>query len=509
MLYRRTEFISPFAAGLIAVFLVCSARGAVYYIGPSGNNSNSGTSAGAPWATFPVAFTRLLPGDTLLVLDGTYNLNTRVRWQSGGGTSSNRINVWAAPGASPVLDFGSMSNTLWGQSSGRGIEISDGVDWLHFKGLTVQNARDNGFYSESDHSVFEQLVTRWNGDSGLQLDGFSANNLVLNSDSYLNYDPSSNGENADGFAIKFAELGPGNVVRGSRAWGNADDGWDMWESTIGGVLVEDSWAFDNGKLIQQFFDRDALEEGDLTAGNFNGDGTGYKLGQDGGPHVLNRVLAWANRVGIDVNGNGNGVTVNNSTAYNNARNWQFDENLSSHVLRNNISLTGQGTTSGDTIFGAIDDAFNSWNPGIGTATAADFVTLVDTLARGPRQADGSLPIVEFLHLVATSDLIDAGIDVGLPYFGAAPDLGAFETGGGLEGDFNEDGIVDAADYVAWRKNDGTPEGYDAWLANFGATAGSGSTEALHSRTIVPEPTALILGMIGLAAVALFTSVRRS
>jgi autotransporter-associated beta strand protein len=41
------------------------------------------------------------------------------------------------------------------------------------------------------------------------------------------------------------------------------------------------------------------------------------------------------------------------------------------------------------------------------------------------------------------------------------------------GDFNRDGIVDVADYIAWVKTDGTPEGYNAWRANFGRTTGAG------------------------------------
>jgi hypothetical protein len=58
---------------------------------------------------------------------------------------------------------------------------------------------------------------------------------------------------------------------------------------------------------------------------------------------------------------------------------------------------------------------------------------------------------------------------------------------GLSGDFNEDGKVDAADYVVWRKNDGMQDGYDAWRANFGRTeaGGAGGTSA------VPEPSAMI------------------
>jgi hypothetical protein len=39
-----------------------------------------------------------------------------------------------------------------------------------------------------------------------------------------------------------------------------------------------------------------------------------------------------------------------------------------------------------------------------------------------------------MHLTAGSDLIDAGVSVGLPYAGTAPDLGCFETGLTAAGD---------------------------------------------------------------------------
>ena len=53
---------------------------------------------------------------------------------------------------------------------------------------------------------------------------------------------------------------------------------------------------------------------------------------------------------------------------------------------------------------------------------------------------------------------------------------------GLPGDFNRDGKVDAADYVVWRKTDGTPGGYTEWRTNFGQPAGGGGT-----CSSVPEP----------------------
>jgi autotransporter-associated beta strand protein len=64
----------------------------------------------------------------------------------------------------------------------------------------------------------------------------------------------------------------------------------------------------------------------------------------------------------------------------------------------------------------------------------------------------------------------------------------------LPGDFNHDGMVNAADYVVWRKSDGPEDDYDAWKANFGESSGSGSL----SDSTVPEPASrwlLILGAL--------------
>ena len=48
-----------------------------YYIAPDGkDNTDAGTSVSAPWQTFSFALPRLNPGDTLLLLDGTYTVAT-------------------------------------------------------------------------------------------------------------------------------------------------------------------------------------------------------------------------------------------------------------------------------------------------------------------------------------------------------------------------------------------------------------------------------------------------
>jgi fibronectin-binding autotransporter adhesin len=82
---------------------------------------------------------------------------------------------------------------------------------------------------------------------------------------------------------------------------------------------------------------------------------------------------------------------------------------------------------------------------------------------------------------------------------------------GLPGDFNGDGSVDTRDFAAWRKSQDTyggSAGYDLWQSNFGRTSGSGSSGSL-SQTNVPEPGAMILGLLGVAAMAMLRSRRRN
>lgn len=51
---------------------VLPAVAATYYVSPSGSDSASGTAPTSAWKTFPKAVSALRPGDTLILLDGTY-----------------------------------------------------------------------------------------------------------------------------------------------------------------------------------------------------------------------------------------------------------------------------------------------------------------------------------------------------------------------------------------------------------------------------------------------------
>jgi len=112
------------------------------------------------------------------------------------------------------------------------------------------------------------------------------------------------------------------------------------------------------------------------------------------------------------------------------------------------------------------------------------------------------------ELLTAASIVDSGIDFNGPagwgYEIVSGGLGqilriADGLGPDLPGDHNLDGVVDAADYVAWRKlNIGGAQGYDDFVEHFGETApGAGGGGQ------VPEPTAacmlMLAGLLGLSS----------
>jgi hypothetical protein len=69
---------------------------------------------------------------------------------------------------------------------------------------------------------------------------------------------------------------------------------------------------------------------------------------------------------------------------------------------------------------------------------------------------------------------------------------------GPTGDYNNNGTVDAADYVVWRKTNGSQANYNLWRSHFGQPPGSGA--GAIASAAVPEPATLV--MLIVAAVGL-------
>ncbi|MEX2310347.1 MAG: hypothetical protein WD738_22455 [Pirellulales bacterium] len=117
-------------------------------------------------------------------------------------------------------------------------------------------------------------------------------------------------------------------------------------------------------------------------------------------------------------------------------------------------------------------------------------------------------LVEEIKIIGWTGQVSADVGSAVSFIGGPALSYQFKTDGlyvtanmaSNPGDYNGDGTVDAADYVVWRKTDGTPVGYEKWRTHFGETAGDSSSTGSGSAS-VPEPATWFLGL-SLAAVGL-------
>lgn len=348
------------------------------------------------------------PGEVIEMQGGSYTLFSKITI-SNSGTADQRIILRGAPGEErPKLDFSGMSES----SSNQGMVLE--ADFWHIKGIDFFGAGDNGMQVKGNNNLIEFCTFSECADTGLQIDNGAANNTILNCDSYFNADSSI--ENADGFACKLT-AGTGNKFIGCRAWNNLDDGWDGYLRNNDNITTtyENCWAIRNGLMK------------DGTVGG--GDGNGFKTGGSDDKllkhnAIYTNCLAVENVVdGFDHNSNRGVVTIYNCSAYGNGKNYNFSNTnpLEKLTLKNSVALGQVGATSAT----SRDISNNNWDLGI-DVTEADFQSINVEELLAPRKADGSLPDVGFMHLVAGSELIDKGVDVGMDFNGSAPDLGAFE-----------------------------------------------------------------------------------
>jgi len=428
--------VTPFTVPTGSTAAGSAATANVYYVAPNGSDGAAGTQA-APWATIAHAQSVAQPGDTVYLRGGTYAYTHGTKSCSSqtdrvdaitlnkSGGSGSPIRYWAYPGEKPVFDFSGMTDDC----RIKGFDVTG--SWIHLKGLEVNGVPQNnnlnheswGIWISGSDNTFEQINTHNNMGPGLFLQN-GGGNLVLNSDSHDNYDPHSSdgaGENADGFGAHISAGHPGNVFRGCRAWWNSDDGFDLINA-YSSVTIENSWAWRNGYLPET-----------TTA---SGNGNGFKAGGYGGvydaaavKHTVRTSVAFANRAaGFYANHHPLGNDYFNNTSYGNHPDFNMLGIDSSGAavgrgnLRNNLAYTGTLTSN----MTGTDAANNSWNLGI-TLSDAQFRSVSTSGWNASRQADGSLPVLPNLRLAANSSLIDKGVDVGLPYAGSAPDLGAFES----------------------------------------------------------------------------------
>ena len=434
---------------------------ATYYASPNG--IGDGSSYFSP-TTFAAGVSMLnQPGDTLYLVEGTYEFTDKFSINKQ-GSASRRIVISGYPGDKVTLDF---HKVPYGT---RGITVHANSLYVHIKDLAIAWSGKNNLYNEGSYCLFENLDIYGSADTGCQMKK-GGNNTIKNVDSHDNFDyetmsgsTANFGGNADGFADK-QFTGAGNHYIGCRAWGNSDDGWDFFQRvSSSNTIIENCVCYQNGpayydmsknpratgvdktwfdsKVGTQMTDRYG-QTITITLEQFpcQGNGNGFKMGGQYTDHkiLIHHSLAVANRErGFDQNNNNGTMWVYNNSAYANGYNFVFTTAYGTNYMRNNISLSGKNADQPKSQNNAAND-HNTWNSGFG-CSASDFQSLDTTQILAPRAVDGSLPEGTFMRLNTTSSLIDAGADVNLGYNGLAPDLGCFETDGERHDPIPEDTI---------------------------------------------------------------------
>jgi hypothetical protein len=259
-------------------------------------------------------------GEEIRIAPGTYHLSEPIHLTAKG--RSNSIYIGSQGPGNVILDF-SAEPEAKGQM---GIDISG--DGYYLMGIEVTHAGSFGFFITGARNALMYCSAHENRNTGIHLDAGATRNFIRNCDSYLNFDPKTLGEDADGFAAKHA-IGPGNSFHECRSYQNADDGFDFWMAPYP-VVIEDCVAFRNGYNVWHIPD-------------FQGDGNGFKFGGNyvATAHTARRCISIENPLnGFDQNHNTGGLTLEDCVAIRCGKGFSFPEvpRFGPVLLRRNISF---------------------------------------------------------------------------------------------------------------------------------------------------------------------------
>jgi autotransporter-associated beta strand protein len=417
------------AAGLLLLLTLSRSGAATYYLATTGTDTNAG-DINHPLGTIMGAQAAAKSGDTILIESGTYEVQpVFAALESGVYEVVNLINksgvtYQAVPGTRPVFNFSNVN-----PSGLRSVAFWVTAANVTFQGFDVTGVQENITTSNNQSLAFAEWGCsncKWlqcnaysNEGVGFYLEEDSPNNLIYQCDSYNNYGINSfSYGNADGFGCHPAAGGTNNVLRQCRSWNNSDDGYD----TIGAhesVTFDHCWSYMNG--------------------NNGGNGNGFKVGGWGSTaqdQIANPLPVHTVVYCLSSDNAGNGGYYSNhqpgqaanwwhNTSYGNVTNYNMlertpplyssttietDSNDIPGVNENMHYNMGYGATY--TNLGNYNEPANlvtnnSWTENI-TLSSTDFQSTVESQMTGPRQADGSLPVITFAEPVKGSPAAGLG-----------------------------------------------------------------------------------------------------
>jgi len=402
-----------------------------YYLSPAGNNANSGLLTSAPWKTFAKAFSVMVAGDELILLDGTYSA------AAGTGVIHWDITAYGANSAQPPSGA-SLTAMTYIHALNPGQVVINGVlfigrsfrkdSFIKIQGITFEGGgqlynadyttikdsgihggfsigtNDHNFYN--DHNLIEDV---WIWASGERI-------VAINYRSHFNV------------WRRVVVRGDGCGTAGCTGSGNPNVGITIYDSnniSFQNIIVVDRILASGDEPYGDFASAQHTADPQFYFGqnewlgtiSVKAPDTGYIIEPDAGQIVdptvkISNAVAWDSAVGgFNIARDGTNNLLENLTANTNSSSGiRIAPEMTTGTLRNAI-VTGTGsfginskyTPSYVDTFGTFGSTFNQTTCSTGCFTS------------NPK-ADGATPSLKYLTRIETGSLLKGagfgGTDIG-------------------------------------------------------------------------------------------------
>ena len=375
--------------------MFCSqALAGIFFVSTEGSDGNDG-SLSSPWRTVIHAWRNSGGGDTVYVRGGTY-IESQM-WLRGGGGSNNQFwTLKAYPGETPIF------------TNARLLPDDDyiRIQGLHLTGSSYAKVVS---YSEGIHEHIEILDNVFTGASPALY--YICNNGLVQGNTV-------NLTNAGSHGL-YIMHGSNNIIRNNYVRGALKYGIHIYD--------EEKYPSEGSVSIKNLLVENNTVVGSVRSSGFiisGGDGSKPPIDIDG-VVIRNNVTInnAANGIRIAFQGHIRNVDIFNNVIYGNERSGISitASDVDDITIKNNIFSSNKRAQI--EISSSLNNLVVSHNLYYQPESDGNGVTDVNPVFGNPLFVN--VDEADF-HLQENSPAIDAGTDVGLPYTGAAQDIGAFE-----------------------------------------------------------------------------------
>ncbi|RMD88548.1 MAG: DUF5123 domain-containing protein [Calditrichaeota bacterium] len=376
--------------------------GQTYYVSPQGSDSNNGT-INAPWQNLLFAVRNVSPGDTIIMRGGTYIMGEVWidRNKGMGGKPGKYLTIKAYPGEEPILKPGRRRLILW-------------ADYVRIEGLHFIMPWRCDAFGDGLQIINNKFTGPQPKFGAIETGG----NDILVEGNFIQIDDA--GGNTQDHGI-YVHKGERITVRNNTIIGSKGYGIHVFDEHKSADPAD--WA------ANPFVMKDYILEGNFIMGSQERSGIIIAKGRGSQYITLENIIVRKNvLVGNAVFGlfirEGNNIQVLNNTFYQNGVAYGntslfIDNDTENITIKNNIFQSTFGHVVNSSSGTNIILENNLYFPNILLEGISD----PSAIQADPLFVDAQ---TNNFHLQPSSPAIDAGVDVGLPFSGAAPDLGAFE-----------------------------------------------------------------------------------